>query len=256
MMNFFFIINGKKLKQTAIILIAAFFTAGILYIENISYQSVFSSKDGPKAIYKGEGNEKEIALTFDISWGDEKAIPILDVLKENGISGATFFLSASWAERHPQIVERITKDGHEIGSMGYSHEHSYTEMEPAKVRRDILQAQDAFRKLGVKNIQLLRPPNGSFNKEILQIANSLGFTIIHWSVDSHDWMSPGKDIIVDNVIKNLKGGDIILLHASDSAKQTKDALPDIIQHIKNEGYENKTVSQLITNAKANSSEIK
>lgn len=253
-MTNFYVINGRKLKQLSIIILAAFFTAGILYIENFSNQPVFSTKDGPRAIYKGEGSNKEVALSFDISWGDEKALPILDLLKQNSVSGVTFFLSASWAERHPDIVKRIVEDGHEIGSMGYAYEN-YRDLEDLKVKRDILKALDVFEKLEVKKVNLLRPPKGAFDKRVLEIANSLGFTVVHWSVDSHDLINPGKEIIVDNVTKNLSNGDIVLLHASDSAKQTEEALPEIIQYIKNKGYEISSVTELINNTKAKSKEV-
>ncbi|NMH71993.1 polysaccharide deacetylase family sporulation protein PdaB [Bacillus sp. RO2] len=253
-MTNFYVINGRKLKQLSIIILAAFFTAGILYIENFSNQPVFSTKDGPRAIYKGEGGNKEVALSFDISWGDEKALPILDLLKQNGVTGVTFFLSASWAERHPDIVKRIVEDGHEIGSMGYAYEN-YRDLEDLKVKRDILKSLDVFEKLEVKKVNLLRPPKGAFDKRVLEIANSLGFTVVHWSVDSHDLINPGKEIIVDNVTKNLSNGDIVLLHASDSAKQTEDALPEIIQFIKDKGYEISSVTELINNTKAKSKEV-
>ncbi|MGD6874379.1 polysaccharide deacetylase family sporulation protein PdaB [Sutcliffiella horikoshii] len=253
-MTNFYVINGRKLKQLSIIILAAFFTAGILYIENFSNQPVFSTKDGPRAIYKGEGNNKEVALSFDISWGDEKALPILDLLKQNSVTGVTFFLSASWAERHPDIVKRIVEDGHEIGSMGYAYEN-YRDLEDLKVKRDILKALDVFEKLEVKKVNLLRPPKGAFDKRVLEIANSLGFTVVHWSIDSHDLINPGKEIIVDNVTKNLSNGDIVLFHASDSAKQTEDALPEIIRYIKDKGYEISSVTELINNTKAKSKEV-
>ncbi|QFT87230.1 Peptidoglycan-N-acetylglucosamine deacetylase [Bacillus sp. THAF10] len=253
-MNGFYVINGKKLKHYSIIILVAFFTAGILYIENFSNMPVFSTKDGPRAIYKGEGNNKEVALSFDISWGDEKAVPILDLLKNNGVKGVTFFLSASWAERHPDIVKRIVEDGHEIGSMGYTYEN-YRDLEDLKVKRDILRAVDVFNKLGIQKVSLLRPPKGAFDKRVLEIANSLGFTVVHWSVDSHDLINPGKDIIVENVTSKLSNGDIVLLHASDSAKQTSEALPDILQYIKSKGYEISSVTELINNTKAKSKEI-
>ncbi|MBD8070909.1 polysaccharide deacetylase family sporulation protein PdaB [Bacillus sp. PS06] len=254
-MNFFFIMNGKKVKQTLIVVVAAFFTAGVLYIENGALAPVFSSEGGPTAIYKGEEKEKKVALTFNISWGDTKAIPILDELKNAGIKNTTFFLSASWAERHPDIVERIIKDGHEIGSMGYNYDN-YTGMEEAKVKRDILHAQDVFKSLGVKKINLLRPPNGNFDKTVLKIADSLGYTVIHWSIDSKDWKNPGTEKIIENVVKPLNGGDIILLHASDSAKQTEKALSPIINEIKEMGYQNASVSSLLANAEAKEKEIK
>lgn len=253
-MKFFYVINGKRLKQSLIIVLAAFFTASILYIGSIQ-QSVFSTEKGPMAIYKGEKTDDNVALTFDISWGDERADKILDVLKNKGIKNATFFISASWAERHPQIVERIITDGHEIGSMGY-HYRNYADWDDKKIRRDILLADEALKKLGIKDVKYLRPPNGNFNKRILRIADTYGYSIVHWSVDSRDYTNPGINNIVENVIPKLNGGDIILLNASDSATQTDKALPLIIDGLKSKGFTNVTVSELISNADIKSTEVK
>nr|WP_279326715.1 polysaccharide deacetylase family sporulation protein PdaB [Bacillus kexueae] len=220
-------------------------TATLMYVENSWKFPVFSTEDGPKAIYKGDTKANKIALTFNISWGDEKATPLLDTLKKNGVQNATFFLSASWAERHPDIVKRILKDGHEIGSMGYAYKN-YTELSPEEIRKDLALAAETFKKLEVKEISLLRPPSGHFNKEVLSIANKYGLTVVHYSIDSNDWQNPGVQKIVDNITKPLKGGDIILLHASDSVKQTKDALPVILKELKQKGLENVSVTELIS----------
>src|SRR5574342_1043285 len=153
-MNFFFVLNAKSIKQILVIMIAAFFTAWFFYMENMIQIPAFSAKDEPKAIYKGE---KDIALTFNIGWGDEKAEPILDILKKEKATAVTFFLAGSWAERHPDLVSRMVKEGYEIGMLGYEYK-DYTELEDDKIRRDIMKAQEAFKKLNVKNIELLRAP--------------------------------------------------------------------------------------------------
>ncbi len=255
-MNFFYAINGRRLMKVSIIIFSAFFVASMLYVQPFSYRSVFlSSTGGAKALYKAEQKKHEVALTFDISWGDEKAVPILDELKKQGIRNATFFLSASWAERHPSIVKRIKADGHEIGSMGYNYV-DYTELDSSKIRRDLADAKKSFDVLGIKKITLLRPPTGNFNEDVLKIATSLGFTVVHWSVDSKDWTNPSIQTITNNVIKNVNGGDIVLLHASDSAIQTVKALPLIVTKLKKSGYHNVSISELIANANTNSNEIK
>lgn len=98
----------------------------------------------------------------------------------------------------------------------------------------------------MKQIKLLRPPSGDFNKATLKIAESLGYTVVHWSNNSNDWKNPGVNNIVSTVSNNLKGGDIVLLHASDSALQTNKALPLLLQKLKSDGYEQISVSQLIS----------
>ncbi|WP_066372598.1 polysaccharide deacetylase family sporulation protein PdaB [Neobacillus fumarioli] len=250
-MNFFFILNGKALKNIALILIAAFFTAWFMYMENIAQIPVFSAKDGPKAVYRGE---KDVALTFNIGWGDEKAEPILDTLKKENVKAATFFLSGSWAERHPDLVNKIVKDGYEIGSLGYNYV-DYTELDDAQIAKDISKAQEAFTKLNIKDIKLLRAPTGNFDERTLKIAKRYGYTVVHWRIDSKDWQNPGIKAIVANVHKAEKG-DIVLLHASDSAKQTAKALPLILQDLQQKRLKLVTVSDMITNGEAHSKEIK
>lgn len=250
-MNFFLVMNGKSLKQLILIVVLAFITAFFLYIENTAFLPVFSTKDGPKAVYKGE---KDVALTFNIGWGDEKAAPILDILEKEGVKSATFFLSGSWAERHPDLVSRMVKSGYEIGMLGYDYK-DYSELEDSEIRKDISKAQVAFGKLGIKDIKLLRAPNGHFDNRTLKLAERFGYTVVHWSVDSKDWTNPGVNQIIANV-EGSKKGDIILLHASDSAKQTAKALPAILNDLKSKGLKLVTVSAMIANGESKSSEIK
>lgn len=253
-MYLFFVTSKKKIKQSLFIIAASFLTAILLFMQSYSNYSVFSTKLGPHAISKGDNSKNNIALTFDISWGDEQATPILDTLKRYHISNTTFFISASWAERHPDIIERIVTDGHEIGLMGYAFKN-YTDMETSEIKRDINKSIDVFTKLNIKNISLLRPPTGSFNKDIIQIANDYGLTVVHWNNDSHDNETPGITNIIKNVTDDLSGGDIVLLDASDSALQTKKALPGLIQELRGKGYQNVSITQLISNSDAKSKEL-
>ena len=250
-MNFFVVLNGKALKNVALILIAAFFTAWFLYVENLTQIPVFSTKDGPKAIFRGE---KGVALTFNIGWGDEKAEPILNTLKKENVKAATFFLAGAWAESHPDIVAKIVKEGYEIGILGYNYE-DYTELEDVKIGQDISKAQEAFKKLNVKDIKVLRAPTGHFDERTIKIAKKYGYTVTHWSLDSKDWQNPGVAKIVENV-KKADNGTIVLLHASDSAKQTETALPLILQDIQKKGLKLVTVSEMIANGEAHSKEIR
>jgi len=90
--NFFYVINGKRLKQYLIISAAIILSAGIVYAEK-SNVSVFSPEQ-PSAIYNVQTEKKVIALTFDISWGEIRAEPILKILEDKGVKNVTFFLSS------------------------------------------------------------------------------------------------------------------------------------------------------------------
>lgn len=250
-MSFFYTVKGKSIKQLSLIVVVAFFTSWFLYMENIAQLPVFSTKDGPKAVYKGE---KDLALTFNIGWGDEKAEPILEILKKENVKSATFFLAGSWAERHPDIVNRIVKEGYEIGILGYNYE-DYTEIEDQKIRKDLSKALTAFQKLNIKNIKLMRAPTGHFDKRTLTAADRFGLTVVHWSINSKDWQNPGVKVIIKNVAAAGKG-DIVLLHASDSALQTAQALPFIIKEIRSKGLKPVSVSEMIANGSASTNEIR
>lgn len=251
LMKFFMVLQAKNIKQYSLILLTAVFTAWFLFVQNILHAPVFSTEDGPKAVYKGD---KNIAITFNIGWGDEKAAPILETLKNEKIKSATFFLSGSWAERHPDMVSAIVKEGYEIGILGYDYK-DYTDLSDQEIIRDISKAQEVFKKLNVKNIELLRAPTGHFDKRLLKISENFGYTVVHWSIDSKDWTNPGVERIVQNVSKAHKG-DIILLHASDSAKQTNKALPDLIEELRGKDLNFVNVSEMISNSSARSEEIK
>ena len=128
-------------------------------------------------------------------------------------------------------------------------------MEDQEIIRDISKAQEAFKKLNVKNIELLRAPTGHFDKRLLKISEKFGYTVVHWSIDSKDWTNPGVERIVQNITKAQKG-DIILLHASDSAKQTNKALPELISELRTKNLNFVNVSEMISNSSASSEEIR
>jgi polysaccharide deacetylase family sporulation protein PdaB len=251
-MNYFLVLNGKKIKQAVFIAVAVLFAAAIIYSEQ-GYISVFSNNE-PAAIYSVQTDKKLIALTFDISWGDTQPDPIVKTLEDNGLKKATFFLSSPWSETHPKIVEHIKKAGFEIGSHGHKFTN-YSALSDEEIHKQISAAHGILTELVGKEPQLIRMPNGDFDKRVLRIANDLGYSVIQWDTDSQDWKNIGVENIVKRVISKAHPGDIVLLHASDSSKQTREALPQIINQLKAKGYEFVTVSELIKQTEVNNKEV-
>lgn len=203
-----------------------------------------TAADGPSAIYKVDTDEKVVALTFDISWGDKFAHPILDVLGEKDVYKATFFLSGPWALKNQEIVKRIHDMGFEIGSHGWKHQN-FSQYSDQWIQEQVKKAEDALYQITGERPSLIRTPNGDFNKRVIKTLNDMGYQVIQWDTDSLDWMKPGADKIVDRVLSRVHSGDIILLHASDSVPHTPEALPRIIDGIRKKGYKFVTVSELI-----------
>ncbi|WP_127583946.1 polysaccharide deacetylase family sporulation protein PdaB [Paenibacillus koleovorans] len=241
-MNFFYVMNGRKIKQVFIMCIAVLFAAGILYSEKGNI-TVFSQGE-PSAVYSVETEQKVLALTFDISWGDKRTEPILQILQQKGVKNATFFLSSPWSQTHPEIVKKIVDSGYEIGSHGHKHVN-YSGLSEEEIRKQIETAHTILTDLTGKSPTLIRMPNGDFDKRVLRVANDLNYKVIQWDTDSLDWMNKGVDNIINRVVTKAHPGDIVLLHASDSVKQTHEALPTIIDQLRSKGYEFVTVGQLL-----------
>jgi polysaccharide deacetylase family sporulation protein PdaB len=196
-----------------------------------------------KPIYEINTDEKKIALTFDISWGNHTPAPVLDILKENNIR-CTFFLSGPWVKQYPEIVARIKEDGHEIASHGYRHINLST-LSQAEVAEEVQKAHDSIKEIAGLEANLIRTPNGDYNDTVIKAIQANNYTAIQWSLDSLDWMNPGVQNIIERVSTRCKPGDIILMHASDTCKQTDSALPDILNSLKGKGFELVTVGELL-----------
>ncbi|WP_124726442.1 polysaccharide deacetylase family sporulation protein PdaB [Staphylospora marina] len=253
-MNYFWVISAKRLKQGVTLALALLFAAGVVYAESENMQVFLPVDSGPSAIYSVQTDKKQVALTFDISWGEERTGPILDVLEQKGLKKATFFLSSPWAESHPDLVKRIQDMGFEIGSHGHRHDN-YSSYNEEQIRTQILKADQILKELTGKKPTLIRFPNGDFDKRVLKIADQLGYKTIQWDTDSLDWTNPGKDRIVKRVLDKAHPGDIILMHASDSCRQTHEALPEIIDGLRAKGYEFVTVSELISGTEVKSKAV-
>lgn len=249
-MSYFYAWHFTKWKRFLYIALFALIAATIIWSESTGSFSVFSSSDEPAAFVKGNSNETNIALTFNISWGEEKVFDILEKLKKHDVQ-ATFFVSGEWAERHPDILEKIKENNHELGMLGYRYK-SYLDQDIDKVKKDILYAKEIFKKLGYEKITLMRAPSGHINKEIIELVEELGLKVVHWRVDADDWENPGTQKIVDTIMKETSNGDVILLHASDSVKQTAEALDTILPGLKGKGFQFVSVSELYNQAHSKS----
>jgi len=205
-----------------------------------------------KPIYSVKSDTQQIGITFDISWGKQNVLPILEILRQENIH-ATFFLSSPWAEKESDLVKTIVANGHEIGSHGRRHVDMNT-LSASDLTQELNLSKEVLENLTGQTISLLRPPNGAYDNQVISIANALGYSVIQWSVDSLDWKKPGTEAVIHNIIegrqkqKGASPGDILLFHASDSAPDTPKALPTILKTLKQKGYELVPVGTLLKDA--------
>jgi polysaccharide deacetylase family sporulation protein PdaB len=244
--------NGRKHHSLSRALIAAV-SAACFFAFSVSSPEAHSQRSTggpakPSAIYKVDTDKKIVALTFDISWGNKVPEPVLDILKKEHVTKATFFLSGPWTLRHPKIAKRIQTMGYEIGNHGNLHK-DFSNYPDSWIREQVARSQKAIQQTTGVRTTLIRTPNGDFNPRVLKTLQGMGYKVIQWNTDSLDWKNPGVNNIVQRVVTRAVPGDIILMHASDSSKQITQALPQILHQLRSKGYQFVTVSELLSNAK-------
>lgn len=183
-----------------------------------------------------------VALTFDATYGDNNQVnKLLQILRDNKIK-ATFFLSGIWLANFPHLVKAIAAEGHEIGNHSYTHPHM-TLLSVAEMNNQIIKTGALIHNITGSTPYLFRPPYGEYNQAMLNDVASLGYLSILWTIDSLDWKSPGVEQITSRIVDNVEPGAIILMH--QSASQTSEALPNIIEKIREKGYSFGTITQIL-----------
>ena len=210
-------------------------------VREISVSNTVNGRELP--IYSVETEAKQVALSFDATWGNEYMKQILDVLDKYDVK-ATFFLTGNWVGKYPEDVKQIQFAGHDIGNHSENHK-SMSQLSKEACKEEIVSVHEKVKALTGMEMKLFRVPYGDYDDQVIKTAKACGYEVIQWSIDSQDWKDYGKESIVKTILENkeLKGGAIILLHSG--AKYTKDALESVILGLREQGYELVPVSELI-----------
>lgn len=182
--------------------------------------------------------EKLVALTFDDGPHPEHTAALLDGLKARGIR-ATFFLVGSQVELAPELVERMVRDGHQIGLHTLGHVR-VDGISKAEFDRQVEEERRLlFRLVGERQLWL-RPPYGIMDDHT---AGWAAGPIILWSVDPEDWKDGNSKRIADHIVEHVRSGDIVLLH--DIYPSSVEAALETVDRLQKEGWQFLTVEQLI-----------
>ncbi len=193
------------------------------------------------ATYFVPGNPAQVALTFETLWNPSGLDEILAALDAEGIR-VTFFLSGSWLKQNPNAARQILASGHEIGNHTLSHQ-SLLYMSQKEVVHEISEFNKLAGELLEYRPTLFRPPLGHYNGAILKRAKQQGCQTVLWSVDSYDWISDSSEVIHQRIAERLHGGAIVLFRVG--APHLPAALPQIIDELREQGYEAVTVTELL-----------
>ena len=179
-------------------------------------------------------------LTFDDGPGANTE-KILRILNQHHVK-ATFFIVGSSLNKHKSVIKQLVQKGHYVGLHSMSHDAK--KLYPANKTSttfigEFIQEKKILYDLIGYDTSLIRAPYGSkpyIDKSFRTDIVNAGFKMWDWTIDSGDWKCPGCASKIVQCIKNnlQRRTEVILLH---ELKQTVQALPEIITHLKQQGYE-------------------
>ena len=185
----------------------------------------------------GLWGKKLVALTFDDGPSGETA-RLLDVL-ESKKARATFFLQGSKVGYYADTVARQAREGHQVASHTMRHKY-LTKLSVRGIEAEVNEAAEAIRNVLGRGPTMVRPPYGAMNS---RVRATIRQPIILWSVDPWDWNYKDAQVVRDKVVSAAFDGAIVILH--DVYSTTVDAVGEIIDTLRGEGYEFVTVEELM-----------
>ncbi len=198
-------------------------------------------------IYKKDG--KKIAyLTFDDGPSKNVTPEVLDVLKKNNIH-ASFFVIGSNAEKHSELIKREAKEGNKVYNHTYSHTYKAVYASPEVFVEDVNRCDQVLKNIlgSSYSSRIIRFPGGSFGEKLgpfRDAASKAGYSFIDWNALNGD--AEGRHHTPEGLLARLKEtakGEhlVILMHDAPEKESTAQALQNIIDYLKAQGYIFKTL---------------
>ena len=193
-----------------------------------------------------ETSKPLVALTFDDGPSDRRTGEVLAILRDHGVK-ATFFVTGRALARKPDTGRRIAQEGHELGNHSFSHRRMI--LTPLSViGEEIERTDDLIRATGYQGPMHFRSPGGKKLFALPYYLRRTGRLNIFWDVAPEGYEGASEDggLIVERVLAGTQPGSIILLHVMAEQRATsRQALPGIIEGLKQRGYRFVTVSELL-----------
>ena len=194
-----------------------------------------------RPVYSVETDKKLVSLGINCAWDNADIPRLLAVLKERDVK-ATFFVLGQWCDRYPESVRQIADAGHEIGSHSNTH-MDLTKLSSDSVLEEIRASAEKIENLTGQRATLFRTPSGAYNSDVIELIEQCGMTAVQWDCDSVDYKDPTPDQMRDRILKRVRNGSIMLFHSG--AKNTPDALPLVIDAVRDKGFQFAPVSELL-----------
>lgn len=196
-----------------------------------------------------QGREgKACYLTFDDGPTEAVTPEILDVLKNYDVP-ATFFMLGKKIEENPEIAKRAFEEGHLLANHSYSHDYQALYATGESFMAEVEKTSGLIQNItGEEPFKLIRFPGGSYNsgdhaaekQKYKTLLQEKGYYYADWNALNGD--AEGGSRSAAQLLEKIKAtatqkNIVVLMHDAAAKKTTAEALPSIIEYLKEQGYQ-------------------
>ena len=201
----------------------------------------------PGCLYQVPHRDKVVALTLDDGPDSTTTPELLRILAENN-ARATFFLISGNLPGNDTLVERLVREGHEIGNH-FSRNEASIALSPREFVSSLLEADSALRTFAP--VRWVRPGSGHYNKRMIRTFRDHGYQCALGSIYPFDPQIPWPAYSTWMIKRQIRPGAVIILHdgayrGRNTARTLAKLLPDLAQR----GYRVVTLSELVARPRA------
>ena len=202
------------------------------------------------AYYMQNTEEKNIYLTFDCGYENGNTAPILDALKKHN-APATFFIVGNFLSTSPDLVRRMTEEGHTVGNHTFHHPDMSKISSIDAFSKELKDLEDLYKETtGKEMVKYYRPPQGKYSESNLKMAQDLGYQTFFWSLAYVDWYQdkqPSSEEAFQKLLGRIHPGAIVLLHSTSSTNAA--ILDELLSKWEEMGYQFQSLEYLTEQSK-------
>ena len=196
----------------------------------------------------GAGSRR-LALTFDDGPNDPHTLRLLEVLAKHDVK-ATFFMIGRFVAERPEIALAVAQGGHVICNHTYTHPNLFF-ASGSKLAQELGDCEKALADAVGEHSELFRPPWGFRRPATLRAIRRRALATVMWSACGDDWKLLTGEAIERKVVRDIRGGDVILLHDGGHWHMGVDRAPTVaatdrlIARYRGEGYSFVTIPEMM-----------
>src|SRR5207247_9888419 len=171
-------------------------------------------------------SDHSLAVRVDRGADARFAVQIPDTTAANGIH-ASFGMTGRWAERNPELLQRMVRDGHHL----INHTYDHASMTGAATKTTPLTREQRWEELnrteaivgqltGATTKPYFRPPYGAFDASVNEDVGARGYAYnVLWTVDSRGWMGASAGGIIQRCVEQAEPGAICVLDVGSGSEE-------------------------------------